>query len=216
MDNSVKCEKREQFGKNAARRLRREHKVPAVLYGNKIESVPLTLEKKDIFSILKSESGENTLFSLQYGSETSNAMIKMLQKDPVSDELIHVDLIQIAMDEEIKVDVPIDLVGTAIGVKSEGGFIDFITREVEIECLPNNIPDSIAVDVSALHLNQALKIEDLPPMEGIRYVGDSDQVIVLVQAPTAEKVEKEEEGEEDEAVAGAEGAKGPGKEEEKD
>ena len=126
MDNTVKCEKRDQFGKNAARRLRREHKVPAVLYGANIDSVPLTLEKKDIFSILKSESGENTLFSLQYGSETSNAMIKMLQKDPVSDQLIHVDLIQIVMDEEIKVDVPIELVGTAVGVKSEGGFIDFI------------------------------------------------------------------------------------------
>ena len=216
MDNTVKCEKRDQFGKNAARRLRREHKVPAVLYGANIDSVPLTLEKKDIFSILKSESGENTLFSLQYGSETSNAMIKMLQKDPVSDQLIHVDLIQIVMDEEIKVDVPLELVGTAVGVKSEGGFIDFITREVEIECLPNNIPDSIAVDISALHLNQSLKIEDLPPMEGIRYITDSDQVIVLVQAPTVEEVEVEEEGEEDEAVAGVEGAKAPGKEEEKD
>ncbi|MBU1338753.1 MAG: 50S ribosomal protein L25 [Acidobacteria bacterium] len=216
MDNTVKCEKRDQFGKNAARRLRREHKVPAVLYGANIDSVPLTLEKKDIFSILKSESGENTLFSLQYGSETSNAMIKMLQKDPVSDQLIHVDLIQIVMDEEIKVDVPLELVGTAVGVKSEGGFIDFITREVEIECLPNNIPDSIAVDISALHLNQSLKIEDLPPMEGIRYITDSDQVIVLVQAPTAEKVEVEEEGEEDEAIEGEEGAKASEKEDEKD
>ena len=216
MDNTVKCEKRDQFGKNAARRLRREHKVPAVLYGANIDSVPLTLEKKDIFSILKSESGENTLFSLQYGSETSNAMIKMLQKDPVSDQLIHVDLIQIVMDEEIKVDVPIELVGTAVGVKSEGGFIDFITREVEIECLPNNIPDSIAVDISALHLNQALKIEDLPPMEGIRYITDSDQVIVLVQAPTVEEVEVEEEGEEDEAIEGEEGAKASEKEDEKD
>ena len=215
MEITIKCEKRDQFGKNASRRLRREQKIPAVLYGSKIDSVPLTLDKKDIFSIMKSESGENTLFSLQYGSVTANAMIKMLQKDPVSDELIHVDLIQIAMDEEIRVSVPFELVGSAVGVKSEGGFIDFITREVEIECLPNNIPDEIPVDISELHLNQSLKIEDLPSLEGILYVTDSDQVIVQIQAPTTEE-EVEEEEEEEGVDVGEEASEEPETEGEKE
>ena len=196
MSLEINAQRREAFGKNAARRIRQEGMVPAVLYGPKIDAVALTLDKKDIFSILKSESGENTLFKVALDSEIRDAMIKDYQTDPVSDELIHVDLIQIVMDKTIQVAVPVILVGEAVGVKTEGGFVDFVSREIEIECLPRDIPEQIQVDISALHLHQSLKVEDITAPEGTALVDDSEMVVVMIQAPTKEEeivVEEEEE-----------------------
>ncbi|MFC2158255.1 50S ribosomal protein L25 [Acidobacteriota bacterium] len=200
---AINGEMRDAFGKNASRKLRREGKVPAVLYGAGIESVSLTLNKNDLFSILKSESGENTIFVVNFSSDSQNVMIKSLQTDPVSDELLHTDLIHVAMDKMIKVTVPIVLVGEAVGVKTEGGFVDFISRDVDIECMPKNIPDSIEVDISGLHLHQSLKIEDLAPPEGVKFMSDPTSLIVLLEAPTKEEevIEVEEELEEGEEVA---------------
>ena len=151
----IKAEKRENFGKNASRVVRRKGRIPAILYGPGMDNVALTLDKKDLFSILKSETGENTLFRVSFNSEKRDAMIKELQVNPVSDELLHVDLIQIVMDKVIRVAVPIVLVGEAVGVKAEGGFVDFSSREIEVECPPKNIPEHIEVDISELHLHQA-------------------------------------------------------------
>jgi large subunit ribosomal protein L25 len=200
---AIKCEKRNLFGKNASRRLRREGKIPGIFYGTGTETVPLTLDKQDVIDILRSESGENTIFKVIFESETRDTMLKMMQIDPVSDELLHADLIQVAMDKEIRVLVSFSLVGDAIGVKTEGGFIDFVTREVEVECLPRNIPESIEVDISELHMNQSLKIEEIPPPEGIRFLSDPTSIIVLVSAPTKEE-EIEVEEIEEEAVEGEE------------
>ena len=199
MSMMIKGEKRELFGKNEARRVRSKGRLPAILYGKGIENVPLILEKKDIFSILKSETGENTIFKIAFDSEKIDTMIKDFQLDPVTDEILHVDLVHIAMDKEIRVTVPFNLIGEAVGVKSEGGFVDFITREVEIECLPKNIPESIEVDISGLHLNQTLKIEDVVPPEGVKIIDEPHSLVVLIGAPTkeeelvAEEVEEEEE-----------------------
>jgi large subunit ribosomal protein L25 len=207
MSLEIKAEKREKFGKNASRVVRREGRIPAILYGPGLDNVALTLDKKDLFSILKSETGENTLFVVSFNSEKKDAMIKELQINPVSDELIHVDLIQIAMDKMIRVDVPIILVGEAVGIKTEGGFIDFSSREIEIECLPKDIPEHIEIDISGLHLHQSVKVEDIRPPEGTKITSDSDLVIVLIQAPSKEEeaeVEEEEEvmaeGEEPEVI----------------
>jgi len=210
---AIKCEKREITGKNAARKLRREGKVPGVFYGTNTETTPLTLDKQDIIDIVRSESGENTLFKISFGSETKDTMIKMMQLDPVSSKLLHVDLVQIAMDKMITVSVRFSLIGEPIGVRTEGGFIDFVSRETEIECLPTNIPESIDVDISELHIGQALKIEDIAPPEGIKILSDPNSLIVLVSAPTKEEEVEEEvlEGEEEvlegEAAVGAEGEK---------
>jgi len=201
MSMMIKGEKREVFGKNEARRVRSKGMVPAILYGKEIENVPLVLEKKDIFSILKSESGENTIFKVAYNSEKIDTMIKDFQIDPVTDEILHVDLVHIAMDKEIRVTVPFSLIGDAIGVKSEGGFADFITREVEIECLPKNIPESIEIDISELHLNQTLKIEDVDAPSGVRIVDDPNSLVVLIGAPTKEEELVEEEPEEEEVIS---------------
>jgi large subunit ribosomal protein L25 len=143
----IKAEKRHTGGKNAARRIRREGNVPAILYGPKVESIPLVLSKRDIFNILKSETGENTIFQVAFEKDKAEVMIKNHQKDVTSDEILHVDLFRISMDKEIRVTVPIVLTGDAVGVKAEGGFVEFATRELEVECLPRDIPEHIEVDI---------------------------------------------------------------------
>lgn len=197
MDFTVKSEKREIFGKNVSRRIRREGKVPAVLYGPDIENISLTINKKDIFAILKSETGENTIVKVSFDSESRDAMIKELQKDPVSDELLHVDLLQISMDKALQVAVPISLLGEAVGVKAEGGFVDFVTRELEVECLPKDIPEQIEINISNLHLHQFIKVADIPPLENGKIVSDPETVIVHIKAPSKEEIEVEEKEEEE-------------------
>lgn len=192
MSFKIKSEIRNVFGKNASRRIRQEGMIPAILYGADTVSIPLTLNKKDVFAILKAETGENTIFKISFNSETRNTMIKELQKDPVTDEILHADLIQIVMDNIISVSVPIVLVGEAVGVKAEGGFVDFVTREVEIECLPKNIPEQLEIDISSLHLHQSLKVEDLSSPGEITLVTDPNTVVVLIHAPTKEELEVEE------------------------
>lgn len=197
MTLTINCEKRESTGKNAARRIRREGKLPAVLYGAGTESIALSVDKKDIFGILKSESGENTLFKLSLDGTFRDVMIKDLQQDVVSDKVLHVDFIQVALDKAIRVTVPVVLIGEAVGVKAEGGFVDFITREVDISCLPKDIPESIEVDISDLHLNQSIKVENAPRVGGATYETDPQIVIAMVHAPGVEEapaVEEEEEG----------------------
>jgi large subunit ribosomal protein L25 len=183
------AERRNIFGKNASRRIRREGKIPAILYGEGIENVPLVLNKKDLFAIMKTETRENTIFKIQYDSESQNVMIKEIQKNPATDELFHVDLVQILMDRAIRVSIPLQLTGEAVGVKTEGGFVDFVTRQMDIECLPVNIPEYIPVDISGLHLHQSLKVGDLAPPEGVKFLIEPGTVIVLIQVPHAEEVE---------------------------
>jgi large subunit ribosomal protein L25 len=189
MSLSIKAEKREVFGKNASRRLRKEGKIPAVLYGEGTINVPLALAKKDIIMILKSESGENTIFKVAYDTKVQDAMFKELQIDSSTDELIHADLIHISMHKAVRVAVPFLLTGDPIGVKTEGGFVDFMTREVEIECLPKDIPEHIKVDVSGLHLHQSLKIGDIPAPAGVKFISEPGAVVVLVDVPHKEEEE---------------------------
>ncbi|MGD2246128.1 MAG: 50S ribosomal protein L25 [Candidatus Aminicenantes bacterium] len=197
MSIKIKGEKREAFGKNASRRLRRNGMIPVILYGAKDINVPLTLNKKDFFQILRSESGENTVFEVMFNSETRNAMIKDLQKNPVTDEIIHADLIQIALDKAIRVSVPVVTVGDAVGVKTEGGFVDFITREIEIECLPRDIPEQIEIDISGLHLRQSFKVEEAVLPAGVKLVSDPEDILVNIEEPSMEEeIEVEEEEEE--------------------
>ncbi len=187
MSIKIKAEKRSAFGKNASRQLRREGMVPAVLYGANESTISLTVMKKDIFMILRSETGENTIFQVSFNSEVKNAMIKELQRNPVTDEILHADLIQIVMDKAIRVSVPVTAVGEAVGVKTEGGFVDFITREVEVECLPGNIPEHIELDISGLHIRQSLKVADIKPAEGVKVVSSAETILVLIEAPSKEE-----------------------------
>lgn len=202
----IKSEKRDLFGKNASRRIRKNGLVPAVLYGEGAESLPLVLAKKDIVKIMKSETRENTIFKIAYDSEEKDVMIKALQIDATSDELLHADLILIAMDKAIRVSVPIELLGEPVGVKTEGGFVDFMTREVEIECLPADIPERISADISGLHLHQSLKVADITAPARVKLISEPSTVLVLVQVPHEEKVEVKPE---EEAVAAEAAAAAP-------
>lgn len=202
MSMTIKTERRERYGKNESRRIRREGMLPVILYGPNTKSIPLIMDKKDVFRILKSESGENTLFKVAFDSEKCDVMIKELQQDVVSDQILHVDLIQIALDKKIRVTVPLVLVGDAVGVKAEGGFVDFMTREFEIECLPKDIPEHIAVNISELHLNQSIKVEDIPEVENVVFASDPQTVLVHVLAQKAEEIEEEIPEEAEEIIAG--------------
>ena len=197
MSFKIKAEKRDVFGKNASRRLRREGMIPAILYGGDASNVPLTLRKQDVFMILRSDTGENTVFQVSFDSEIRDVMIKELQRDPVTDEILHADFVHIAMDKVIRVSVPVVSVGEAVGVKAEGGFVDFITREIEVECLPKDIPEHIEIDISGLHLRQSLKAEDITLPEGMKLLTSSDTILVLIEVPLKEEeIEVEEEEEE--------------------
>jgi large subunit ribosomal protein L25 len=183
----IKSEKREGFGKNAARRLRKQGFIPAILYGEASESVPLVLAKKDIIQVLKQETGENTIFKVAYDAVERDAMIKELQIDPTTDHLIHADLMRISLDKPIRVTVPVAYRGEAIGVKNEGGFVDFITRNLEVECLPRDIPESLTIDVSELHIHQSFKVENMTPPTGVRVMADPGTVIVMISLPHKEE-----------------------------
>jgi len=207
MNIVVKTEMRQDVGTNASRRLRAQGFVPAVLYGESMESTPLVLSKKDIIQIMRLETGENTIFKVAVGSEAYDAMIKDLQVDPATDELQHVDLIRISMDKPIRVAVPVVHRGEPVGVKTEGGFVDFVTREIEIECLPRDIPESLEIDISELHINQSFKVQGMAIPAGVKVFTDPNTVLVLISMP-----HKEEEvfpGEKPEGEVAAEEPKEP-------
>ena len=185
----IVTEKRDAFGKNASYRIRQTGRIPAILYGEGKDSTALVLSKKDVIQIIKSDLGLNSLFKISFGSEERDVMIKDVQIDAITDEVLHADLIQIDMTKSIRVAVPVELVGEAVGVKAEGGFIDFMTRELTIECLPSIIPEHFAVDVTALHLHQSVKAGDVSMPEGLRMITEPGVVIALVQMPAEEKAE---------------------------
>ena len=149
-------------GKNEARRLRQLGKLPAVLYGGKGESITLAVNTKQVAAILRSESGHNTLFQVDLGGKHEPAILKDWLVDPVTGKLLHVDLLRVAMDVRMKVKVPVHTFGEPSGVKVQGGVFEVVTREVEIECLPADIPTEFRMDVSGLALNGQLRASELP------------------------------------------------------
>jgi len=152
---------RDTRGKNEAKRLRVTGKVPATLYGGKGGPLSLAVNTKQLTAILRSESGYNTLFEVDLAGKKEPAIVKDWQVDPVSGNLLHVDLLRVAMDVRMKVKVPVHTFGEPAGVKVQGGVYEVVTREVEVECLPANIPTEFKVDVSGLMLNQSLRASDL-------------------------------------------------------
>jgi large subunit ribosomal protein L25 len=171
-----------KFNKNAARRVRRAGKIPAVLYGAGHEPVAVEVDPKQISRILYSESGHNTIFDLTLGEQANaaKAMIVDWQREPIKDQLIHIDLKRIALDKVLRVSVPIKLVGIPVGVKAQGGILDLVLREAEIECLPGDIPSHIDVDVTSLEMHQVLRVSDLPHSDKIKYLENEDATVAHV------------------------------------
>jgi large subunit ribosomal protein L25 len=166
--------------KNAARRVRRSGRIPAVVYGAKKESVAITVDPKQIGRILHSGSGHNTVFDLKVGAEQSKAMIVDWQYEPIKGTLMHIDLKRIAMDQTLRVEVPVQLTGVPEGVKTQGGILEQMLREVEIECLPSDIPDHIEVDVTPLVFGQVLRVKELPHDGRIKFVTDENQPVAHI------------------------------------
>ena len=180
---------RETSGKGPNRRLRAAGRVPAVLYGHKNQTVSLEVDPKDIFRILHSQSGENTIFGLNVpGRERLNCLIKEYQLEPISHSLLHADLYEVAMDETLEVKVPVETKGEAYGVKTEGGLMDVVHRELRVECLPGDIPESIEVDVTNLKIGDMIRVRDLPPNEKIKILDDAETVVIAIEHPRAEEV----------------------------
>jgi large subunit ribosomal protein L25 len=228
----VEAAARESRGKNEARRLRVVGKVPATLYGGKDQAVSLTVNAKQVGQILRSASGHNTLFQVAMGGKEQPAIVKAWQVDPVSGNLLHVDLLRIAMDVRMRVRVPVHTFGEPSGVKVEGGVFEIVTREVEIECLPGEIPTEFKMDISGLALNQALRAGDIPidttkmkmltePERVLAHVvtlkveeeKPADAVAADAAAPAEPEVIKK--GKKEEGEEGAEGAEGAEKPEKK-
>jgi large subunit ribosomal protein L25 len=168
-------------GKNEARRLRAGGRVPAVVYGAKKNTVAVSVDPKVISRILASESGHNTIFDLQVGgTEKTKAMIVDWQFEPIRGSILHIDLKRIAMDEKMRVMVPIHLVGEAAGVKQQGGILDQVLREVEVECLPGDIPTHIDCDVSELVFGTVARVKDLPHGGKLKFITDEDQAVAHI------------------------------------
>ena len=192
MEATLEAVKREGRGKNEANRLRASGRIPAVVYGTKKEGtapegVALAVDPKAVLRILHSESGANTLINLRVDGTEARVMVKEYQLDPITHQLLHADFYQLAMDRAITVTVPIVLKGESRGVKQQGGIIDFVTREIEVQCLPADIPEHIDVDVSELMLNQSIRLKELPQNPKWKAITDGETMIVHVVMPKAEE-----------------------------
>ncbi len=197
----LNVEKRSTNGKNEARRSRAAGRIPAVVYGAGKPNVPITVGRKELSDRFREGAGENAIFLLKLGGsdQSRHAMIREMQRDPVSRKPLHIDFVRVLMDVKITLKVPIEVVGVAKGVKTEGGILDVVTREVEIECLPGNIPAHLPVDVSELAIGDAIRVSQIPAIDGVRIVDNPEKVVLHVAHPTREE----------EPVAAAEGAAEP-------
>jgi large subunit ribosomal protein L25 len=181
-----------RFNKNAARRVRVTGKIPAVVYGAGQDSIAVTVDPKVIIKILHSDSGHNTIFDLDVtGTTVVKAMIVDWQHEPIKGALLHIDLKRIAMDKAMRVSVPIQLIGVPVGVKAQGGILEHVLREVEIECLPTDIPSHLDVDVSALEINGSIHVSDLPHSGSIKFLDDEGLTVAHVTAIREEVPEPE-------------------------
>jgi large subunit ribosomal protein L25 len=183
----VSAHRRPESGKNVNRRLRVAGQIPGVLYGAQKESVPVSVSPKEIGAILRSATGENTLFDLDLDGSRRKVLIKEFQLEPIQGHLLHADFYEVALDKALQVFVHVELHGVPVGVKVQGGVLDFITRELEIECLPTDIPEKIEVDVSNLELGKHLRVSDLTLSDKLTVLTELDVVIAHVVVPRAEE-----------------------------
>ncbi len=187
MEAVLEAVRRDTFGRNEAVRLRQKGRIPAVLYGEKKDAEPLAVDPKALLHILRSKGGVNTLIALKVdGKGDTRVLVKEYQLDPVGHHLLHCDFYREAMDKVLLVKVPVHLTGEARGVKAEGGIVDFVHREIELECLPANIPEHIVVDISELGLHDGVRVRDLPASDKWTFVSEADMLIVHVVAPKVE------------------------------
>lgn len=203
----IEVRSRQTFGSNANRRLRKEGLIPGIVYGQGKESISIAVDPRRIKEILGSSSGGNTIFRLQMSEGEQvfklDMMLRDIKVDPVTDALLHVDFMRLDMSAKIQVQIPIELVGTSKGVKEQGGRLDIIHRELNVECLPVDIPDNISYDVSEMVIGDTVRLADLVLDEKLTFLDEKSMVLLVLSEP---KMVEEEEPEAEEPVEGEEGA----------
>lgn len=185
---SIEASLREDRGKNAARRLRRAGRVPAVIYGGQGPVLSITLDPRQITPVLHSEAGHTAVLNMEIpGKESARVMLRDWQTEPVRGGLLHVDFVRITKDTRVKVKVPVHVTGEPKGVKLQGGIFEFVLREVEVECLPDDIPAHLTVDVTELTIGQNIRVSHLPVGANVEVLTDPDRVVAHVVALKAEE-----------------------------
>jgi len=188
MEATLEVVRRNRFGRNESGRIRREGLIPAVVYGEASEAEPVSVDPKALLRILRSQSGANTLITLKIdGGAGTKVLVKEYQVHPVETELLHADFYRVAMDKLLRVTVPVHLTGEARGVKADGGVVDFVHREISLECLPADIPEHITIDISNLGLHDGIRVRDLPVG---KWKALSDQDMLIVHVVTVKVVEE--------------------------
>lgn len=185
---NLAVEKRDTGGKNANRRLRKSGRIPAVVYGGGKDSVAIEIDRRSFLDLTRQRAGENSIFLLEMagGDLKRHAVIRDIQIDVVSRQILHIDFQRVLMTEKLRVTVAIELVGTAYGVKNENAVVDFVTREVEVECLPGDIPGHLTIDVTPLHVGQHLEAGAIELPAGVKLVTDPERVIAACSHPRLE------------------------------
>jgi large subunit ribosomal protein L25 len=178
--STLEAQPRTPGTKNDARRVRRAGKIPAVVYGAGKSAVPVAVDPRHVSRILHSETGHNSVFDLAVDGEKTKAMIVDWQYEPIKGSLLHIDLKRIAMDQKLRVNVPVELIGEPAGVKQQGGLLEQIVREIEVECLPADIPNVIELNVTELVFGVVLRVADLPKNDKVRFLTDADQPVAHI------------------------------------
>ncbi len=202
----IKAEKRDGRGSNFARGLRREGKIPATVYGGEGDAVAITADLKDLAAIIRSDSGANTLFTLDIeGVGESRVIFQDRQIDPVHGRLLHADLRRLAKGEKLELTIPVNLIGEPIGVRDDGGMLEQQMREITVKCLPSNIPDTIDVNVEDLELGQSISIADIKVDDDFEIMESPESTIAAVIFVREEVEETEEEEVTEPTIVGEEG-----------
>lgn len=198
-DAIIEVERRSEQGKNAMRKLRAGGWIPAVVYGGGLEPFPVQVDRSKLLRLFRAGHWENAVFQLSLvgSDQRRHAMIRELQTDPITRQILHLDFHRVVMTEKVRVAVPIELTGIAYGVKTQSGVLDFVTRELHVECLPGKIPQEIKVDVSEVHVGQHLEAKDVKLPEGVELLDEGSRVIAAVSLArvTAETSEEADEPE---------------------
>ena len=216
METKLKAERREGTGKGVARRLRADGRVPGVLYGQGVDPIPLSVSSQDLLHLFHASAGATMLVDLQVDGESHLAIPREVQRDYIHAKYVHVDFLAVSRTEKVKLSVEVHEIGEAVGIKN-GGVIEHHLRDVEIECLPGNVPEGLEVDISALDVGDMVRVSDIVPVEGVTILTDADQPVVSIITPAALRTEVDltvpgEEGEElaeGEAAPAAEGEEAP-------
>ena len=212
---ALRATKRKTAGTRASKRLRRDGRVPGVVYGTDLDTTAIHVSARDLYAVLHTEAGLNAIIEVEFDGESVLTVAREIYRHPVRGEIDHLDFIKVSLDTEIVAEVQIEFAGTPIGTIEEEGILHILEPSVTITALPNAIPSSIALDISTMALHDTLTVGDLPEIEGVTYVSEDDRAVVTVSVPAAEIIEEPvlEEGEEGEELAegeeaeeGAEGA----------